>query len=324
MDWEQKCIRMCAGVLLGAVLVRLGAMGVFAPVGQALSRPEVASFLVYLQTGRVVRLSRETPLPVVTVSTKQSSPVFFSAEDAEGVQMQYNCDYRPDLPGLLTQSLDWNLTGDGPSVLILHTHTTECYTKGSGDSFQESGDYRTLDEGYNMLCLGKLVAERLEQGGISVLHDTELHDYPSYNGSYNHAAASTQELLAQNPSIRLVIDLHRDAADTAYGQMVTECAIGGQTGAQLMFVVGTDEGPLEHPDWRENLSLALKLQVLLEREHPGICRKMNLTYNRYNQHLGDYALLVEIGAAGNTLEEAKLAAEELADAIIQLKDGYGN
>ena len=86
-----------------------------------------------------------------------------------------------------------------------------------------------------------------------------------------------------------------------------------------MFVMGTDER-LKHPDWERNLSLALKLQTLLEREHPGLCRDLNLTRNRYNQHLGDLALLVEIGAAGNTLEEARLAARELAKAIVRLAD----
>ena len=87
-----------------------------------------------------------------------------------------------------------------------------------------------------------------------------------------------------------------------------------------MFVVGTDTR-LNHPGWERNLSLALKLQVLLEKENPGICRDMNLTKNRYNQHLGPYALLVEIGAAGNTLPQAKLAARELAEAIITLVNG---
>jgi stage II sporulation protein P len=87
-----------------------------------------------------------------------------------------------------------------------------------------------------------------------------------------------------------------------------------------MFVLGTDER-LKHPDWERNLSLALKLQTILERAHPGLCRDLNLTRNRYNQHLGELALLVEIGAAGNTLEEAKLAARELAKAIVRLADG---
>ena len=115
----------------------------------------------------------------------------------------------------------------------------------------------------------------------------------------------------------MVLDLHRDAADTAAGQLVTRCSIGGETAAQLMFVVGTDTR-LKHPGWERNLSLALKLQVLLEQENPGLCRDLNLTKNRYNQHLGPYALLVEVGAAGNTLGQAKLAARELGEAIARL------
>ena len=116
------------------------------------------------------------------------------------------------------------------------------------------------------------------------------------------------------------MDLHRDAADTPTGQMATKCTINGQSAAQLMFVLGTDKR-LNHPDWEKNLSLALKLQILLEKGAPGICRDQTLSKNRYNQQLGDYALLIEIGAAGNTLAEAALATEKLAEAIIALRFG---
>ena len=133
--------------------------------------------------------------------------------------------------------------------------------------------------------------------------------------------ASIAAYLEAYPSIRLVLDLHRDAAETSFGQLVTQCAIGSETAAQLMMVVGTDASGLEHPAWQENLSLALKLQALLERQNPGICRTLNLNRNRYNQHLGHRALLIEIGAAGNTLPEAALAAEALARAIIELRYG---
>lgn len=330
MDWEQRCLRLCGAVLLCAVGLRLTASGAFAPVGRMLQSPEAISFFLYLQTGRAVRLSETVPaLPEELFATEEKSPpvedaapVTFSESDAELVGVTYNCDYEPDLATLLTQDLEWDLTGDEPTVLILHSHTSECYTKVDGEEYEESGSYRTLDENYNMLCLGALVAKRLEEAGIGVIHDTKFHDYPSYNDSYANAAESTAAILEENPSIRLVLDLHRDAADTAYGQMVTECSIGSETAAQLMMVVGTDDGGLYNPEWQENLALALKLQVLLEKENPGICRDLNLTYHRYNQHLGDCALLIEIGAAGNTLDEARLAAEKLAQAIIELKYGY--
>ena len=326
MDWEQKCIRLCAGVLVMSALLRLTASGFFAPMGRMLGSPEAVSFFLYLHTGRMMRTMPAQPeqpheASPVTPVREPEKPAFLSGEAAL-VELTYNCTYRPELDELLTRPLDWSLTnGEGPAVLILHTHGTEAYTCDEGVSYEASGSYRTLDENHNMLCLGELVARRLEEAGIGVIHDRNLHDYPDYNSSYANAAASTEALLEKYPSIRLVLDLHRDAADTAYGQMVTECAIGAERAAQLMIVVGTDDGGQSHPDWEENLSLGLKLQVLLEREHPGICRPINLTHHRYNQHLGDRALLIEIGAAGNTLREAELAAEALARGIIALKDG---
>lgn len=322
MDWEQRCIRLCAAMLAAAVVLRLCAGGALVPVGQALSHPQAASFLVYLQTGRVVRSLPEPSAEAQTVQQPQvaeTEPVAFTTEDAALISIDDDCGLDPDVEALLTEPLDWDLTGEGPRVLILHSHTTESYAQ-TEDRYEETSAYRTLDPEHNMIALGQTVAAILEEAGIGVLHDTAFHDYPSYNGSYTHAAASTRDYLEQYPTIELILDLHRDAAETASGQLVTSCAVGGQRAAQLMFVLGTDVR-LNHPDWQRNLSLALKLQVLLERENPGICRSMDLSKNRYNQHLGDRALLIEIGAAGNTLAEAHLAARELAEAIVQLAGG---
>ena len=315
MDWDQRCIRFCAGLVLSAMALRLCAGGALIPLGQAVTNPETASFLLYLQTGRVVRavpeLAYRAPDPP---ATEPEPPVTFSPGDAAAISIDNGTALRPDMGALLAMDLDLDLRGDEPTVLILHSHTTESFT---GGGYTESSPYRTLEPGHNMLALGALVAEVLEEAGIGVIHDTAFHDYPSYNGAYTHAAQSTKSYLEQYPSIRLILDLHRDAADTPSGQLATACSLEGEKAAQLMFVLGTDER-LSHPDWERNLSLALKLQSLLEREHPGICRDLNLTRNRYNQHLGDLALLIEIGAAGNTLEEAKLAARELAEAIVRL------
>ncbi len=331
MDWEGRCIRVCAATLLCAGLLRLSTNGFLAPLGQALENPNVASFLVYMQTGRIVRLRAEPPpsppiqkaiTPTVpTISQTEPEIPVFSTEDFDRVDITYNCNYEPDMESLLAQPLDWDLYTDEPSVLITHTHTTESYTPQPEDSYVESGSYRTLDPEYNVLSLGELVTNRLKAAGINAIHDTGLHDYPSYNGAYNHAAASTEQILEEHPNIQLILDLHRDAADTPTGQLVTECSIGAETAAQVMMVVGTDAGGLENPDWKENLSVALKLHAQLEQENPGICRPINFTYHRYNQHLGGHALIIEIGAAGNTLPQAKLAANALADAIIALSNG---
>lgn len=319
MDWERRCIRLCAAMVAAAIAIRLWAGGALVPIGRALASDEAASFLIYLHTGRVVRLLPEQTESLTELPEIPTEPLLFEKEDAELIPIDNECGLSPDVESLLTEPLDWDLSGEGPKVLILHSHTTESYAQTS-DRYEETSPYRTLDPGHNMLALGQIVADILEEAGIGVLHDTAFHDYPSYNGSYSDAAASTKEYLEAYPTIELILDLHRDAADTPTGQMVTKCTVGGERSAQLMFVMGTD-ARLSHPDWERNLSLALKLQVLLEREDPGICRNMNLSKNRYNQHLGDRALLIEIGAAGNTLAEAKIAARKLGEAIVKLADG---
>lgn len=351
MDFDQRCLRLCAAVLICSVLFRLAASGAFAPIEQWLAQPSTASFLMYLQTGRVIRASaEEPPLPLPTMipttippptqsadstestqstqqettapaATSPQAPATFSGDELEHIRMYYRCDYRPELAPLLTGGLDWELHSDEPKVLIVHTHTSESYTPLEPGEYEPSGDYRTLDPNYNVLSVGDVVCSMLEEAGIGVLHDREFHDTPSYNDSYSNTRISTEQILSENPSIELIIDLHRDAADTPAGQLVTECQIGDDTAAQLMMVVGTDDCGLEHPDWQKNLAVALKLQALLERENPGICRKLTLSNQRYNQHLGRHALLIEVGAAGNTLPEAKLAAAQLAKAIIALSHG---
>ena len=317
MDWEQRCIRLCTAVLVSAVVLRLWSAGALIPVGQALQREPATSFMIYLQTGRVIRRVPEPEIlpaePQLETLPKPEAPQF-SESDLSLIEVANECGQKPDLKALLTQPLDLDLTGPGPRVLILHSHTTESYTQTPDGRYEESSEYRTLDGDHNMIAIGEILTEILEDAGVEVLHDRQFHDYPSYNGSYSHAAASTKEYLEKYPTIELILDLHRDAADTASGQLVTRCSIGGESAAQIMFVMGTDTR-LSHPDWERNLSLALKLQVLLERENPGICRNLKLSRNRYNQHLGDRALLIEVGAAGNTQAQAELAARELGEAI---------
>lgn len=172
-----------------------------------------------------------------------------------------------------------------------------------------------------MLSIGDAVGEILENGGIGVIHDRTLHDHPSYNDAYHSSRKSVQQYLQQYPSIRLILDLHRDASGGTGGQLVTVGSVGGVRSAQLMLVVGTDEKSGSHPLWRENLSLALKLTAVLERENPGLCRSVNLRAQRFNQDLSPGCLLVEVGAAGNTHAEALLAAQALARGILEIAEG---
>ncbi len=327
MDQQKRTLRFGAAVIACAAVARLGAAGAFQPLADWFCQPDTQSFLLYLETGRKVRFSpslEEMSEPVADIPTvpETEPPALpaFSAEDTALTDIRYSCSLRPDLEALMATPLTWDLTNSAPTVLILHTHATESYTR-QGEDYSESSAFRTLDEDYNMISIGTRVAELLREAGIGVIHDRQLHDYPSYNGSYNHARKAIRTVLAENPSICLVLDLHRDASGDLNNQFRPVADVDGENAAQIMLVMGTDAAGLTHPDWEKNLSLGLKLQAQLERQAPGITRPMSLRAQRFNQDLTPGSLLIEMGAAGNTHAEALRAAEQLANAIIALANG---
>lgn len=333
MDHQKQILRTGAVVIVLAIILRLSGGGFFVPFVQIFDQRGVLSFWIYLQTGRVIRFPEAVdgiPAPDATepqitappeTQPQEHLPVF-SQTDLENVSVTYGCSYRPDLQSLLQQPLQWNLTRQQPTVLIVHTHATEAYTQAPGEWYVEDGAYRTLDDHYNMVSIGDEVVRVLEAGGIQVIHDRRYHDYPSYNGSYSNAREAIKENLQKYPSIQLVLDIHRDASDGADGnQLSTQATVAGQPSAQLMVVVGTDATGNHHPDWQENLALGLKLSAVLEQEDPGITRPINLRQERFNMDLTPGSLLVEIGAAGDTHGEAMLAANALARGILTLARG---
>ena len=321
MDLRKRDPRPVAAVLCAAVLW-MGAAGVFRPLANLLQNADVVSFLIYLETGRNVRFSPSLEKPADHVGESPPAmqlaqwelPVFSSA-DAQTVKIYNTSGKEPELERLLTQPLTWDLTGSSPTVLIIHTHATESYTK-QGENYTESSAFRTLDEDYNMIAIGDRVAEILSSNGISVLHDRDLHDYPSYDGSYASSREAIREYQSRYPGILLVLDLHRDASGDLNNQFRPVVQLDGQSTAQLMLVMGCG-----HEAWQENLALGLKLQVLLERAAPGITRPLCLRSQQFNQDLSPGALLIEMGAAGNTHDEARRAAEQLAYAIVALSRG---
>ena len=328
MDLEKQSLRMGAAVILCALLLRLAAGGFFAPVVRFFSQPNIASLLIYLETGRIVRFSDSSGQTTVFVPASVTEPEetepatrpIFSEQEGRAVDIRGET-LTEDAGALIQRPLNWDLTGDEPTVLIYHTHATESYTPQPGENYTESSPYRTLSDQYNMVSIGDRVAELLEAGGVKVIHDRQLHDYPDYNTSYNSSRASVQSYLAQYPSIQLVLDIHRDASGDNNNQMSTSATVDGEESVQIMLVaaIGTDARPV--PRWRENLAMGLKLQTQLERTAPGITRYVNLRGSRFNQDLSPGAILVEIGAAGDTHEKAMKAAEVLAEAILALKNG---
>lgn len=207
---------------------------------------------------------------------------------------------------------------EGPQILIVHTHGSEAYTMPPGEEYEASGECRTTDCNYNTVRVGDELAATLEEVGLSVLHDTTLHDYPQYSGAYDRSLASINSYLEQYPTISFVLDIHRDAISDGEGNMYKVVSnVAGLNAAQMTFVIGTDGGGLEHPNWRENLKLAAAVQQNLLDDYPSLMRPITVRNSRYNQHVTTGSLLVEMGAAGNSLDEALLSARLLGQALAE-------
>ena len=233
-----------------------------------------------------------------------------------GLTMKNETDFNPDLHALLESGPGLTLPADGPQVLIVHTHTSEAYTPSDGCRYEASDTMRTQDPSYSILRVGDVLTAKLEAAGLTVLHDRTVNDYPSYAGSYGRSGAAVRSALEANPSIRVVIDLHRDAlcSDDVVYKTVAELP-DAQPCAQVMLLIGTNGTGLEHPDWERNLALAVWLQDAVTRRHPTLMRPITLVNERYNQHLSPGMLLIEVGSSGNTLPEALRAAELFGEAM---------
>ena len=220
----------------------------------------------------------------------------------------------------LQQPFAAHLSEDGPQILILHTHGSEAYTPAGDETIVWSGDHRTTDSRCNVVRVGDEMAEVFGQAGISVLHDRTLYDYPTYAGAYDRSLEAIQNYLKQYPSIRFILDIHRDAIEDGQGnQYKVVSAIDGEgTAAQLSIVVGSDGSGLTHPNWMENLRLAVAIQENALAKYPTLMRPVLLRNSRYNQHATPGSLLVEVGSAGNSPEEAVLAGRLFAERMTEV------
>ena len=209
-----------------------------------------------------------------------------------------------------------------PQVLVMHTHATEDYRLSAGLWFSPGDGARSTDRSINMCAVGRVVADTLNAAGINTLHDETLNDYPSYTGSYANSRAVVQQYLAQYPSIKVVLDVHRDAIESEGGSRYAPvCTVDGRQAAQVMIICGCDNGTtVQLPNWRQNLRFAAAWERAMEGMYPGFTRSVLFSYRFYNQDLTTGSLLIEIGGHGNNLNEAlyagQLAAKGLAAALL--------
>ena len=197
----------------------------------------------------------------------------------------------------------------------MHTHATESFEPYDSEIYDTRHTWRSTDNSENIVAAGEVMAQAIRSHGIEVLHDDTQHDYPSYNGSYERSAETVKEYLAKYPSIKVVLDVHRDAVqrDSTLVKPVTQ--INGKKAAQMMIIASCDDGTMEMPNWGKNLRFAAGIQDAIESRWQGLTRPIFFCYRKYNQDLTTGSLLLELGSHGNTLEQVLTTAQLAGDAI---------
>ena len=229
-----------------------------------------------------------------------------------------------DEEGLLMLSLPYEYSNDGPLVLVVHTHATESYADDS-ESFNtpdvdgyygyytKKSSTRTEDCEKNVVAVGEAFCKVLAENGIKTIQCRTLHDKDDYNSAYANSRKSIEKYLKEYPTIKYVIDLHRDSLGEDGSEKIKTVASDIDGCAQVMLVAGCQGSGVKFPSWKENLSVALKFKKAMDKNYPSLTRPIYLRYSRYNLDLTKGSMLLEVGTCSNTLEEAKTAAKLAAE-----------
>ena len=185
-----------------------------------------------------------------------------------------------------------------------------------GYEYEATGNYRTTDLNYSVARVGTELTNYLREKGFNVTHNTTYHDYPAYSGSYARSL-NTLEGLLEGKNTQLVFDLHRDAVGSS-NEYAPTIKINDNYVAQIMFVIGTNGGGLEHPNWVQNLKIAVKIQEKANEMYPGLFRPIIIRNSRYNQHLTNGSSIIEVGATGNTMEQCILSMQCLSNVLAEV------
>ncbi len=207
-----------------------------------------------------------------------------------------------------------------PQVLIVHTHATETYNNENLEYYLPNKSYRSDDNAINMVHIGDIIDTILTNAGYKVIHTNTHHDI-DFNKSYTSSYNEISSYLEKYPSIKVVLDVHRDTIITNDGvkyRTVTE--INGQQSSQVMMLMGCGNDTYKHPNWDKNFTLACHIQKKAAELYPNLMRPILLRDARYNEHLTTGSLLVEVGTCGNTPQEAELGAKLFADVLVKVLD----
>ena len=244
-------------------------------------------------------------------------------ETVEGIYIVGNEDIVDSLDGSNIESLNVKepnkitLAEGKPHILIYHTHGTESYNPAS------EGNFHTLRKEYSVMEVGRIIANELEKKGYNVIHDTTYHDYPSYSGSYTRSLETARRILKENPSIQVVLDIHRDGYDNIEASGNRESLVANNTSkikdknsTKFQFVIGP-----ESPNRGQVETFANYIKTVSDSKYPGFAKSVLVKpYGKFNQFLVEHYALIEVGSNVNTIEEAKNSAKYLANVLADSLD----
>lgn len=219
--------------------------------------------------------------------------------------------------GMKKPELSINLDGE-PQVLIIHTHTTESYEQDNDGYYDTRFDGRSLCPANSVVGVGAALAQTLADNGICVIHDGTVFDDPLYENSYSRSRERIEQILSEYPSIKIVLDIHRDGISDGDARIAPVAETDSGTAAQIMIICGCDDGSGILPDYMKNLRFAIYLQQGIERDTPGLTRPLLFDYRFYNQDLTAGSLVIEIGALGNSREQAVLSARLVGESVASM------
>lgn len=232
-------------------------------------------------------------------------------------------DHQIDIPKYLKGKVYADIDKDEPSVLIYHTHTTETYELLDRGFYTNERSSRSENSKENMIRIGEEICRMLESNGYKTIHDKTIYD-KEYNGAYDRSFENVKKILMDNPSIQIVLDVHRDAIYQKDGSKIkTVTEINGKKAAQITIVSGCEDGNVTNfPNWEKNLAFAVQLQNKMKNDNPALMRPLLFCSRRYNMHLTSCSLVVEIGTDANTLDEAVYSAKLFGLSLSEFLEDY--
>ncbi len=288
---------------------------------------ETRTYLWYSEDDEPVEFLEEV-LPVLSPDPNRDAGKVVETDasgenNVENIAVNDSSDSGLELEELLDESLNFSLekNSDEPQILIYHTHTTESYMSYYGGFYYTDESFRSTDKDKSVCAVGERLKKSLEKAGYTVIHDTTIYDAPAFNGAYQRSMDGVQGYLARYPSIKVTIDLHRDAIGGDGVNYKPTTTVDGRKAAQMMIIAGCDpSGELGYENWYDNLLLSLKLQQAAAEKYPGIMRPLMFCQRKYNMDATNASFLIEVGTQVNTLQEAEYSGSLFGEILAQVLD----